>query len=67
MKNNIKEIIKRKGLKTSDVISNSGIVKSYFYDVMNGNSVPTLTVANQIALALDEDIKELFPELKRSE
>lgn len=69
MQNNIRKIIKIKKLKIIDVISNVGISKSYFYDVMNGNSIPTLSVARKISEVIGETLDNVFPndELKESE
>lgn len=61
MLNNIRKIISDKGLKITDVISQTELSKSYFYDVMNGESVPTLTVARKIAEVIKEPLDEVFP------
>lgn len=65
MNNIIKEIIKNKNLKTIDVIRKVGIAKSYFYDIMKGNSMPSLLIAQKISEVLKVPLEELFPELKR--
>ncbi|WP_243447645.1 helix-turn-helix domain-containing protein [Clostridium tetani] len=62
MKNNIKKIIKEKNLKITDVINQTELSKSYFYDVMNGNNVPTLTVARKISDAINETLDKVFPD-----
>lgn len=61
MQNNIKKIIKTKKLKITDLINQIELSKSYFYDVMNGNSVPTLTVARKIAEVIGEPLDKVFP------
>jgi len=67
MNNIIKEIIKNKNLKTIDVIRKVGIAKSYFYDIMKGNSMPSLLIAQKISEVLKVPLEELFPELKKGE
>lgn len=61
MLNNIRKIITSKGLKITDVINQTELSKSYFYDVMNGDSVPTLTVARKIAEVINEPLDKVFP------
>lgn len=69
MQNNIRKLIENKDLKFIDVINKIEISKSYFYDVMNGNSVPTLSIARKIAEVIGESLDEVFPDnyLKESE
>lgn len=62
MENNIRKIIKEKQLKIVDIINKSGLSKSYFYDVMNGNSVPTLTMARLIAKVIEAPLENVFPD-----
>jgi len=64
MENKIKHFIKTKGLKTSFILSSTGVSKSYFYDVMKGKTIPSLTNARKIARAIDVPLDELFPEMK---
>lgn len=61
MKNNIKKIIKEKGLKTEFVISKLNISKSAFYTILNEKSVPSLVNAREIANALGEPVDKVFP------
>lgn len=61
MKNNIKEIIERKGLKITFIIRKIGISRSSFYEIMNGNCVPSLLNARAISDVLNEDLEEVFP------
>jgi DNA-binding phage protein len=49
MKNNIKEIAHKKNIKMSQIISETGLSKSYVYDVINKKSNPTIAVALKIA------------------
>ncbi len=67
MQNNIRKIVQNKNLKITDLINETKLSKSYFYDVMNGNSVPTLSVARKIAEVIKEPLDEVFPndDLKR--
>lgn len=61
MKNNIKKIIKEKGLNTSFVIKKVGIARSSFYDIINGNSIPSLANAIKISDVLEEPLDTIFP------
>ncbi|APC41559.1 helix-turn-helix transcriptional regulator [Clostridium estertheticum] len=67
MNNKIREFIKDKGLKASDVIKETGLSKSYFYDVMNCNSIPSLTNARKISSTIGVTLDELFPNKKKGE
>mgnify|MGYP000984403905 CR=1 FL=1 len=62
MQNNIRQAIEERGMKISFVIDKTGLAKSYFYDVMNGKSVPSLSNARKIADVLGVRLSELFPE-----
>ena len=64
MENKIKHFIKRKGLKTSFILSSTGVSKSYFYDVMKGKTIPSIVNARKIARAMEVPLDELFPEAK---
>lgn len=61
MSNKIRELIKIKGLKASYVIKATGLSKSYFYDVMKCNSVPSLAIARRISETMGVTVDELFP------
>ncbi len=63
MDNQIREIINKKGLKIIYVIEKTGISKSHFYDIMNGNSIPSIVNAIKISNVLGVPLKELFPNL----
>lgn len=63
MQNNIKEIAHKKMIKISQIINETGLSKSYVYDVINKKSNPTIAVAVKIAGALKSRIHEVFPEL----
>ena len=62
--NNYLNILNNQGISTSTIIAESGVGRTQFYAILNGESVPKLTTANKIAKALKVDITELFPELK---
>ncbi|KMT21569.1 helix-turn-helix transcriptional regulator [Clostridium cylindrosporum] len=64
MENNIKKTINEKGIKTSYVIEKSGISRSSFYEIMNGNSVPSLINARKIAVSLGVSVDDIFPNNK---
>ncbi len=61
MKNNLKDIIKKKGLKIRFVIEKSKLSKTAFYDIMNGNAVPSLLNARRICNVLGCDLEKAFP------
>lgn len=61
MKNKIHEIISESGLKISDVIKRTGLAKSSFYEIMKGNSIPSLANARKICEVLDKPLDEVFP------
>lgn len=65
MTNNIKKIIKEKGFKITYIISKSGVSRSAFYEIMNGNSIPTLLNARAISKVLKEPLESVFPELTK--
>jgi putative transcriptional regulator len=60
--NNIKTLAGKKGVKISEIIRLTGLSKSYVYDVINGKSVPTISVAQKIAKALGVTMAEVFPD-----
>lgn len=66
MENKIKEIIKKKKLKTKDILSVTGLSKSYFYDVANSNCIPSLANARKIANAIGVELQDIFPEQKEA-
>ena len=61
MENNIRKIIKENGLLISYVIEKSGLAKSSLYDIMNGNSIPSLENARKISKVLNKSVDEVFP------
>lgn len=68
MKNNIKSIIedlRSRGIVASEIIKKSGVARSQFYEILNGKSIPKLDTAMRICKALDANIGDVFPELKK--
>lgn len=61
MKNKIQKIIKENGLKVSFVFEKAGLAKSSFYEIMNGNSIPSLANARKICEVLNKTLDEVFP------
>lgn len=64
MSNNIKPILKSKDLKVTDLIKGTGLARSFVYDIINDNSVPTIKTARLIADYLEVGIDEIFPNEK---
>ena len=62
MKNKIREIVESKNIKISQLIKETGISKSYLYDLMSGNSVRSLINARKISEVINVDIEDIFPE-----
>ncbi|SET46497.1 DNA-binding transcriptional regulator, XRE-family HTH domain [Natronincola peptidivorans] len=62
MENKIKAFIQEKGIKISYVLSETGLSKSYFYDVMKGKTIPSLVNARKIAKGIGEPLEEVFPQ-----
>jgi len=67
VKNKIRELINSKGIKASSVIRETGLSKSYFYDVMNCNSIPSLAIARKISEVMGVTVDDLFPNEKLDE
>ena len=70
MDNKIKDIIanlNKEGISTTEIIQNSGVGRTQFYSILNGESVPRLTTAISICKAIKTDIREVFPDVKESE
>jgi len=67
LNNNIAKYVndmKKQGKSITEITESIGIGRTSFYDIMSGNQIPRLDTANKIAIALNVDIKELFPDLK---
>lgn len=62
MANKIREIIKDNGLKASFVIDRTGLSKTGFYAIANGESIPSLHTARKISKVLNKTVDEVFPE-----
>ena len=61
MDNNIRALLEEHSSRVSDLIKETGLAKSFVYDVINGKSVPTLKTARLIADFLNSTIDEVFP------
>ncbi len=57
---NIKEIRKNKGLSLSLLARRSGVSKSHISAIENGDRMPSLLVAIEIATALDVKLFDLY-------
>ncbi|HBL06460.1 MAG TPA: XRE family transcriptional regulator [Clostridium sp.] len=62
MKKENKNMIQKKGMKTTYVIEKVGLSTSSFYEIMNGKAVPSLMNARKIAEVLEVPLDKLFPE-----
>ena len=65
MNNKIKEIVQalnEQGITTSEIIKESGVGRTQFYAVLNGESIPKLTTAMAICKALKSNLEDVFPE-----
>lgn len=56
----IKEIIKEKNLKVSDIADTMGIAQPSLSNLINGKTKPSLDMLERIAEALNVSVKELF-------
>lgn len=67
MSNNIAkyvEKLKNKGTTTTEIIEESGVGRTTFYDIMRGKQIPKIDTAIAISQALRADVKDVFPQLK---
>ncbi|HQA59200.1 MAG TPA: helix-turn-helix transcriptional regulator [Acetivibrio sp.] len=70
MKNNMAkyvETLKQRGVTVTEIIEKSGIGRTSFYEIMRGKQIPKIDTAMQIAVALEADVKDVFPQLKGSD
>ncbi len=70
MKNNMAkyvETLKQRGVTVTEIIEKSGIGRTSFYEIMRGKQIPKIDTAIQIAVALEADVKDVFPQLKGSD
>lgn len=63
MTNNIKRIISENGLKISYVVEKTGLSRSAFYHIMNGDNIPSLLNAITICSVLKKSLDEVFPDV----
>ena len=61
MPNKIKEIAKEKNIKIVKLSEETGLARSYLYDLINQKSSPNLRTARLIATVLNSTIDEIFP------
>lgn len=62
MENNIRKLAKEKGIAIAEIIRISGLSKSFFYEILNGEARPNLENAYKIANALNATVTEVFPQ-----
>ena len=60
--NKIKEIANSKGIKIKTILESTGLSKSFFYDVVNGNCSISLENAKKIGGVLGVSLDEMFPD-----
>jgi len=68
VKNNIEkylEIAKLQGKTVTEIITDSGIGRTSFYEIKSGKQVPKLDTAISIAKALQTNLEDIFPQLKK--
>ncbi len=56
----ISDIRRKRGMTSEKLAYENGISKGYMSDIENGKKLPSLNMLNQIARALNVDIKDLF-------
>ncbi len=61
------ETLKQRGVTVTEIIEKSGIGRTSFYEIMRGKQIPKIDTAMQIAVALEADVKDVFPQLKGSD
>jgi len=64
MKNNIKQIIKEKGIKQIYICKELGINESVLSLIINGKRKPSQSRLKALARILNVSIKDLYPEVK---
>lgn len=67
MDNNIEkylQIARDEGKTVTEIISDAGIGRTSFYEIIRGNQVPKLDTAINIAKALKTSAEMIFPQLK---
>jgi len=65
--NRIAQICEIKNVKIIDLSRNTGLARSYVYDVIKGKSIPTIKTGRKIAEFLGVSLEELFPEEDKRE
>tara|TARA_R100000654_G_scaffold26312_2_gene49917 strand:+ start:574 stop:795 length:222 start_codon:yes stop_codon:yes gene_type:complete len=64
MENNIKQIIKEKGIKQIYICKELGINESVLSLIINGKRKPSQSRLKALARILNVSIKDLYPEVK---
>ena len=57
---NISDTRRKRGMTSEKLAYENGISKGYLSDIENGKKLPSIRMLNQIAGALEVDIKELL-------
>jgi DNA-binding XRE family transcriptional regulator len=68
MKNNILMHVRKmkmKGISTTEIIKQSKIGRTSFYEIMNGRQIPKIDTAIKISVALEANVEDVFPEIKK--
>lgn len=60
MNNKVSIERKKKGLSQKQLAKMSGISREYLSNIETGIRIPTITVANKIAVSLDSSIDNIF-------
>lgn len=67
MENNISKFLekaKEEGKTITEIIKDSGIGRTSFYEIMAGKQIPKLDTAIGISKSLGASVEEVFPQLK---
>lgn len=65
MSNNIFKFLQESDKTNSAIIEESGVTRSSFYAIANGNQIPRIDTALKISKALGQPVDKVFPELKQ--
>lgn len=60
--NRINELCKKKNVSKMQIVRETGISRSFLYEIINEDGFPTIPVAWKIAKSLKSDISEVFPQ-----
>ena len=59
---NIKSVRSRIGITQKQLANKAGITQAYLSEIETGKTIPSLSVLERLALALDMEITQLFNE-----